>query len=89
MVGWINRIEYGVNWYDNLGITFKVIHIIVWFHSIVTILMCLWIAYVFTVREWMDWRRVRMGKPDYDMNGISRMKRIRNVVRDVTNSNEV
>ena len=89
MVNWIDCVEHRTNWNDTMDDIGQIVKIVVWFYSMSSIILWLWIAYLFTIREWMDWRRVRIGKPDYDLNGVPRMEQIRNVVRDVTNSNEV
>lgn len=54
---------------------------IVWFYSTLSTILWLWIIYLFTIREWLDWRRIKIGKHDYDFNGIPRTSKIKNTIR--------
>lgn len=45
---------------------------LVWCTSCLVGLLMVWCVYLFTIREWLDRRMVRMGKAPYDGNGLRR-----------------
>jgi len=52
------------------------INLIVWIYSTVSTILIMWTIYLFTIREWLDRFSVhKMNKP-YDMNGITRWKKL-------------
>lgn len=52
------------------------VHIIRIIYVITSSLLCLWIIYLFTIREWLDRLLMRRGGMPYDLNGIPRMQSI-------------
>ena len=81
MVTYIDGFEY--YWNDNYMYTYmeQFITGIVWLYSTLSTILLVWIIYLFTIREWLDWRRIKMGKSVYDFNMILRTNKIKNTIQ--------
>lgn len=85
---WYYYFKYNYYWNNFLDIIAKLLNPIVWFYSISSIILWLWVLYLFTIREWLDWNRIKKNKPIYDSNGIPRIIKMRNIINKNYNENE-
>ena len=54
----------------------EIINDVNWLVQMVMVGMFGWCGYLFTVREWLDRRLVRLGRKSYDGNGLRRWQRL-------------
>ena len=60
---------------------YTIINNISYVYYTISLVLWLWIIYLFTVREFLDWHRISKNKKDYDFNSVTRTNKIKNTIQ--------